>query len=96
MGGKVEVRWVEVGVPCPARRGLWGRVGLSGNWSLSCSEKLLWESELGVFRTRFSISADKMIIATEPEGWTLYITACVHHHSRKGMGGTSVNWVRGR
>lgn len=64
MGGKVEVRWVEVGVPCPTRRGLWGRVELSGNWSLSCSEKLLWESELGVFRTRFSISADKMIIAT--------------------------------
>lgn len=30
----------------------------------------LWESELEVFRIRFPISADKMIIAIEPEGWT--------------------------
>lgn len=30
----------------------------------------LWESELEVFRIRFPTSADKMIIAIEPEGWT--------------------------
>lgn len=38
-GGGPEVKWGEAGVPCPARRGHWGRVGLSGNRSLSCSRQ---------------------------------------------------------
>ena len=37
----------------------------------------LWESELEVFRIRFPTSADKIVIAAEPDGGTpLFYNAC--------------------
>lgn len=88
------MRWGEAGVPCPARRGRRGRVGLRGNWSLSCSEA---GATCGNRSLRFSESDCRLrpirwSIAVEPDGWIpLFYNAC----SSLEKGKTNLETVKG-
>lgn len=99
-GGRGQVSRGEAQVPCPARRGRRGR----GGGDLAVLElKLLrgrsnlWELELDVSPLRFPTSADKMIIATEPEGWIrLFYTVGSSFKERKNSPRDSeMRWLEG-